>query len=238
MGNGVNGVEVLNQASSNTIGGTTSSARNVISGNGGTGIVLTGSASNNVVEGDYIGTNAAGSAAVANGVYGVILSGGASNNTIGGLQAAAGDVISGNQTGVLITDAGTSLNWLEGDLIGTNAADTYAVGNEIGVLIQSGATSDAVYSDVISGNEYGVLVAGSTTTGNYIYFDEIGTNAARTIALGNQFVGVYIIGSSGNDVLYDLIADNGDFGILEWSSDTNTYYGNSVYGSIYDTYTV
>ena len=104
------------------------------------------------------------------------------------------------------------------------------------MLIQSGATSDAIYGDVISGNSYGVMVTGAATTDNFIYFNEIGTNAAGTIAIGNQYAGVYIVGSSGNDVLYNTVAYNGYFGILEWSTDTlnRTYYGNTVYGSIYD----
>jgi hypothetical protein len=63
-GNGRDGI-VLTNSSGNTIGGTTTAARNVISGNGGDGIALTGSGTTgNVVEGDYVGTDATGSAAL------------------------------------------------------------------------------------------------------------------------------------------------------------------------------
>ena len=127
-------------------------------------------------------------------------------------------MISGNFYGVELTDAGTSYNWVEGDLIGVNAADTYGVGDIAGVLIQSGASSNGIYSDVISGNLDGVMVGGAGTTGNFVYFNEIGTNASGTIAIGNQYAGVYIIGASGNYVLYNTVAYN-FFGILSLSTD-------------------
>lgn len=208
----------------------------MISGNGGTGIVLTNvGTSYNLVEGDYIGTNAAGTAAVGNGVYGVIISGGASSNTIGGLQTGAGDVISGNgYCGVFLTDAGTSYNWFEGDLIGTNAADNAALGNQIGILIVQGASSNGVYSDVISGNLVGVMIMGSGTTGNFVYFDEIGTDATGTIAIGNAYYGVYVAGCSGNYVIYDTIADNGFYGVLTTSAaSSNTFYANNSFNNPY-----
>ena len=79
----------------NTIGGTTAAARNIISGNSSTGVYLTGN--NDVVEGDYIGTDITGSVVVAN-VNGVLAYAG--NDTIGGPTATpgtgAGNVISGN----------------------------------------------------------------------------------------------------------------------------------------------
>jgi parallel beta-helix repeat protein len=236
LGNGVNGVEIMNGASSNTIGGVTSSARNVISGNGGTGVVLTNyGTSYNLVEGNYIGTNAAGTGAVGNGVYGVIISGGAASNTIGGLQAGAGDVISGNgYCGVYVTDFGTSYNWLEGDLIGTNAADNAALGNQIGILIAQGASSNGVYNDVISGNLIGIMITDSGTAGNFVYFNEIGTDATGTIAIGNAYYGVYVASCSGNYVIYNTVANSGYCGIVTISAaSSNTFYGNNSFNNPY-----
>ena len=70
----------------------------MISGNsGGCGLTIAGS---NTVEGNYIGTNAAGTAALGNGTglsdvpAGVFIGG--SNNQVGGTAAGAGNVISGN----------------------------------------------------------------------------------------------------------------------------------------------
>ena len=63
--NGI-GVLVGDGATDNTIGGTTAAARNIISGElNGPGVDITGSStSDNVVEGNYIGTNLSGTAAI------------------------------------------------------------------------------------------------------------------------------------------------------------------------------
>src|SRR5205823_6660232 len=89
------GITVL--TANNTIGGFTAAARNIISGNFGSGVVLKGSsATGNIVSGNYIGLNAAGTAVVANQTDGVQILFGASNNTVGGAQIATRNVISGN----------------------------------------------------------------------------------------------------------------------------------------------
>ena len=61
-----NGVEIAG-AASNTIGGTTVADRNIISGNVGNGVYINGTtATNNVVEGNYIGTDATGNVGLGN----------------------------------------------------------------------------------------------------------------------------------------------------------------------------
>src|SRR5437660_1311885 len=73
------GVSIL--SSNNVIGGTTPAARNVISGNSDAGVQLelfccTGTnptASGNVIQGNYIGLNAAGTAALPNQREGVVI---------------------------------------------------------------------------------------------------------------------------------------------------------------------
>src|SRR5262249_3397782 len=72
LGNGQDGV-LINNASINTIGGTTPAARNVISDNAvpgnlvGSGIWVNGSNSvGNLIEGNYIGTDATGTRALGN----------------------------------------------------------------------------------------------------------------------------------------------------------------------------
>ena len=81
----------------------------------------TAGTSDNVVEGDYIGTGAAGTAAVPNAINGVDIVSGATSNTVGGTTAAARDVISGNTfNGVVLAFSGTSYNVVLGDYIGTD----------------------------------------------------------------------------------------------------------------------
>ena len=114
LGNGTDGIR-LNAVSDTIIGGTTAAARNVISGNT-TGIQLQTGATGTLIQGNRIGTNAAGTVAVPNGA-GINVSS-ASGNTIGGTVAGAGNQISGNT----------------GNGIWINAADNNVVqGNRIGV---------------------------------------------------------------------------------------------------------
>jgi titin len=98
----------ISGGSGNTIGGLTATAGtgagNLISGNAGADIEITGAGSTgNLVAGDQIGTDRTGTLALANH-DGVVLESGASANTIGGTTAGAGNLISGNTTyGVYIT---------------------------------------------------------------------------------------------------------------------------------------
>src|SRR5207302_575979 len=137
---------------------------------------LTGAtAMNNVVSGNYIGTNATGTVARANTGHGVEIVAGASSNRIGtdgdGVNdAGERNVISGNTgTGVVITDAGTDGNAVAGNFIGTNAAGTAAIANlGNGVLIQAGAKNNRVGSDgsndAFNANERNVI-SGSGSAG-------------------------------------------------------------------------
>ena len=79
------GVSVDTGASNNTIGSTIYGNRDVISGNGASGVILSGTGTTgNVVEGNYIGLDASGDYNVANGIDGIDIVGGASSNVIGG----------------------------------------------------------------------------------------------------------------------------------------------------------
>ena len=82
--NGGSGVVVENSVGGQ-VGCTVTSARNVISGNSGSGVLVTGSAATGVLVGtNFIGTNASGSGPLANAGSGVRISAGAHGNTIGG----------------------------------------------------------------------------------------------------------------------------------------------------------
>src|SRR5207253_10014440 len=92
LGNTLDGVAIEGGAS-NAIGGTTPAARNVISGNGEFGVQILDQGSNfNIVEGNFIGTTASGTAALGNVSDGVFLTTGATDNMIGGTAAGARNV--------------------------------------------------------------------------------------------------------------------------------------------------
>ena len=95
--NGQDGIRLNDFSAANTIGGTSSLDRNVISGNGSEGVQIQGLVTNtNLVIGNFIGTDRTGTVAVANALSGVILNGNASGNTVGGAAPGAGNLISGN----------------------------------------------------------------------------------------------------------------------------------------------
>ncbi len=115
LGNDRDGVVVSGESENNTIGGTTTGAGNLISGNADDGIYIL--ASGNVVAGNQIGTDVTGTIAIPNN-EGVEVD--ASGNTIGGTTAGAGNLISGNvDCGVLISTSATD-NLVEGNRIGTD----------------------------------------------------------------------------------------------------------------------
>ena len=97
VANGGGGISLFGGARSTTIGGTTAAHRNVISGNNGPGINISGATTQTItVAGNYIGLGADGTTIVANTGHGVSINNSAFNNTIGGLTSASRNVISGN----------------------------------------------------------------------------------------------------------------------------------------------
>jgi CSLREA domain-containing protein len=104
MGNGKDGVLIVN-GQNNLIGGTSAQQRNVISGNAGDGINVTGlNAASNVIQGNYVGTDVTGTIAIANIGNGIALNQGARANTVGGTAAGSGNVISGNDASGIVLD--------------------------------------------------------------------------------------------------------------------------------------
>lgn len=90
---------LITNGNGNTIGGTNAGDRNVISGNSTEGISLSGN--NTQIQGNYIGINAGGTAALRNGAFGIAVRN-STNTIIGGATAAARNVISGNNDGGLL----------------------------------------------------------------------------------------------------------------------------------------
>lgn len=233
------GISIFGGAGTNTVGGTSVAARNVISGNDLDGIAITGS-NGNLIQGNFIGTTSNGLSGVPNGNNGLSIFGGAKNNTVGGTTAATHNLISGNKKeGVAISGTGTNANKVLNNHIGLNAAGTAAVVNRLnGIIIFGGAqqniVGDAGVGNVISGNLIGgVRLSGAGTNSNKVAANFIGTNPAGTAAIPNG-MGISIdqtaksnqIGGSAG--LRNIIAGNLSHGLL--LSDTGTS-GNTVEGN-------
>ncbi|MGP0065610.1 MAG: beta strand repeat-containing protein [Isosphaeraceae bacterium] len=179
------GLALEGASGNNTIGGTASGAGNVISGNDADGISLLSGASGNEILGNLIGTDASGLDPVPDGVDGLDLEG-ASGNTIGGTTAAAANVISGNTGSGISILGGSSGNLILGNKIGTEITGESAMGNAIGVRIDSssnntvGGTSSGV-DNVISGNtSIDIEISNSSATANVVQGNLIGTDEQGT----------------------------------------------------------
>ncbi len=207
-------------ASSNLIGtdgagGVPENEGNLISGNQGFGVQITGAGTaNNTLGGNLIGLNVTGDAALGNTTTGVIINGSATNSRVGN-KTRFRNVISGNGgSGILVGGTGTDLSFVVGNFIGTNVAGTAAVPNGgDGVIIQGGAGRTGVgveinatngnliswYNDgvfngsqnLISGNALnGVRTTGTSTSNYAVIGNYIGTNVFGTAAIGNGLAGV------------------------------------------------
>ncbi len=141
IANTFDGIHISTGASANSIGGTAIGTGNVISGNSNDGIeIINAGTANNLVQGNFIGTNSSGTAILANTGDGVLLSNGAAGNTIGGTSAGTGNVLSGNgNNGIEIVNAGTMNNLVAGNFIGSNSSGTKAFANTFdGILLSTG----------------------------------------------------------------------------------------------------
>jgi titin len=197
----VYGVQIGN-ASFNRVGGI--GTGNVISGNSGaaTGIQIAGAtAVRNVVQGNFIGTNATGTAAISN-TYGVVIQAGASGNQIGGTLAGDGNVISANTgDGVFIDGVGTSHNVVQGNRVGVGVKGQ-ALGNGTGVFIAQGASDNLIGGTVPSA---GNIIAHNMNQGVAIGTSITDTTTARNALLGNSIFGN---GGLGIDLASDGVTAN------------------------------
>ncbi len=99
----------------------------------------------NVIQGNYIGTNVAGNAALPNSEGIFILNG---SYEIGGAAAAARNVISGNTGyGILSATNDSTINTIKGNYIGTKADGISALGNSHGFSNSGNARSILVGGD-------------------------------------------------------------------------------------------
>ena len=207
LGNIGNGVVLERGAAGVTLGGTTLDAGNEISGNGSVGVRFLSAASNDLVEGNRIGVAADGLAPRANNESGVFLAEQATGITIGGTTPGSANVISGNATGVTITNSGTSGDLVEGNVIGLGLDGSSVVGNlGYGVLLLDGASGDVIGGDspgsrnVISGNGQGVGLIGPGSNGNLVAGNLVGLDATGSQPRGNLQLGIFLTSASDNTI--------------------------------------
>ncbi|MEM6963694.1 MAG: hypothetical protein AAF573_02940, partial [Bacteroidota bacterium] len=194
--------------------------RNVISGNGSSGIRIDQTDSIRIA-GNYIGTNSDGNSALAN-ESGIRLIAGSSDAIIGTDADGTRDteernIISGNGVGTIgggiwIDYTGANLrNKISGNYIGTDITGNNALGNlnygvhsfrfnDYTIVGTDGdGVNDAIEGNVVSANSGdGIIIreqSYSTVAGNYV-----GVGADGTTALGNDGDGIIVVGSGTSDI--------------------------------------
>jgi Calx-beta domain/IPTL-CTERM motif len=240
----INGPAILigSSSSGNLIGGTTPSARNVISGTStgvtfNSGILIT--STGNQVLGNLIGTNAAGTAAIPND-FGINMNFGGASNVIGGVTAAERNVVSGNRLDGV--DMAPSGGVLQGNFIGTDVTGSTALGNgNFGVVVVGSNTLvgglAAGAGNLVSGNtSIGIGIAVGAT-GNTIQGNRVGTDATGTVAVGGHSAAGIEVDASNNLIggtaagAGNTVAFNLGHGVRVGNGTGSAIEGNSIFAN-------
>ena len=256
LGNGY-GI-LIHGSSDNTIGGTTALDRNVISGSTyDFNVYLTTDGSHssdrNIIQGNYIGTTADGLTGLSPLATGIRIDAG-SNTTIGGTAAGAGNVISGNNYGVVVM-SGNSGTIIQGNKIGTDPSGTIAVGNNYGVHADTAVNiGDSLTpgNNIIGGNPSGVGILLDGSSGSMVYGNRIGVSAAAkslptatgvglwnaSATLGGNWIafnaeGIYLAGTSTVSAAATMNCFNGSSGYAVRNDNTGheAPFTNNWWGS-------
>ena len=228
IGNAGHGILITNRSNNNLIGTLdpltghplATQFSNVISANGGSGILVEGSKGNRIAN-NRIGTSSDGTQDVGNGNHGIHFTSRAKNNTIGGTanegnnptqgqfaRPGQGNLISGNGGSGVRIDNGSSKNTLLGNFIGTNSQGTAAIANNgdgvaiinaNGNILRGTTRNEApfIYYNVVSGNRgNGLRVQNSNDTTIQANFFGLGSDNATIVANGGD--GALIEGTSSN----------------------------------------
>lgn len=203
LGNSHSGIFLAGSGS--TVGGSTSSSANVISGNGGEGIRIT--ADGQTVQRNYIGVGIDGSTAVGNGSHGIEISS-SSNNLIGGSTSNQANTIANNGADGVVVSGSNSLN---NPVIGNE------IFNNIGLAID-------LSNDDVTANDAGDSDTGPNDLLNFPELFDSTENAGNTIVnykldvpAGNYRVEIFsnsVADGSGNGegeslLGFDTVTSNG-----------------------------
>lgn len=233
------GVNVLGE--NTTIGGTAAGAGNVISNHvTGVNIVVDGA----VVQGNLIGTNVSGTAAIRTNGTGISVNGSATGTIIGGTTPAARNIVSGGSRGIRVFESTVSNTTIQGNYIGLDITGTTTIGNSSdGIALSSGSSLTTIggtapgAGNVISGSGDPAIRIGDSHS-NTVQGNLIGTDASGEVALGNDFEGVYLDNNSSNNLIGGTEAGAGNtvvsstgIGVAVVTGTGNAILGNSIYGS-------
>jgi len=187
--------------SGNMIGGTTPEERNVLSGNGASGVQIYGG-TGNVATGNYIGTDATATADLGNGWDGVHIGSNSSDARIG-----PGNVISGNdsRSGIEILGNGATTNHrIVGNLVGTDVSGTNALGNEFGIRLMD-CSGNTVEDNIVSNSR----VSGISISCDPALFSVQDNTVTGNTVCSNAVFGIQIEFADDNTIYNNSFINNG-----------------------------
>lgn len=241
-----NGVVVNGGARFTVIGDGTPAGRNVISGNALNGLLIADAATaDTTVQGNYLGANAAGTAALPNGQHGVEIRAGAHDNLIGGSRLAGqGNLLSGNANHGLVISYEAHHNTVQGNLVGPDATGSYSLGYQPygGIDLTEGASANQIgglgagQGNLISGNQTDGIALYSTlitaTDSNQLLGNLIGLNLAGAAALPNGGDGIFnVAGAARTLIMSNTVAYNTGAGLFISDCTGNSAAQNAFYAN-------
>ncbi|MCA9058952.1 MAG: hypothetical protein KDA85_10640, partial [Planctomycetaceae bacterium] len=176
VGNTGYGIWLGSNSNTNTIGGSVTGAGNVISGNASHAIYIDTSTSN-IIQGNSIGTNAAGSATIANNGAGVFVAVTGSGTRIGGTQAGEGNtIVDATGDGVYVGN----VNNLNVSILGNSIKSSSDLGIDLGnngVNANDFGDPDAGANN---GQNFPVITDATSYSGNTAIAGSLNSNASAT----------------------------------------------------------
>lgn len=239
-GNGSYGIRVSSSggssSSANVIGGSVELEANIIGGNGGAGIIISGSNTTGTqINGNYIGAYISG-IDVGNVGDGVLIEASARDTTLSGTSQARLLLSSNKGYGVRISGTGTQNTVITGNtLIGLNFVGDGAQPNGLGGVRSASGATGTVISGLgvrIAGNTDGIgvdLQGGSNhrVENAYIGIAPNPSNNALTISAGNAG-GILVNGASNTTISGVRIAANTEFGLRLNNAQNATIRSNFI----------
>jgi CSLREA domain-containing protein len=178
----------------------------------GNGILVAGDtssgatiASDNLIEGNFIGTDASGKQDLGNASAGVGVLSGAFGTTIGGASSGQRNIISGNNSSGVFMLGGSASSQVSGNYIGTDRSGKLDLGNGDFGVVNNGANNNTIGGatagsrNLVSGNgRSGIVVIDSR--GNRVLGNRVGTTASGSGPLANSGAGIHLFFASGTSV--------------------------------------